>query len=105
MNEFILILVTAPNIKLARSLVNAALKPKLAACANIIPSIESHYWWKEKLENEREVLILFKTIEENIPELEQTICNLHPYDTPEFIAIPIASGSQKYLNWISENIN
>ena len=105
MNKFILILVTAPDIKLARSLVNEALKPKLAACANIIPSIESHYWWKEKLENEREVLILFKTIEENVPELKQTIFNLHPYDNPEFIAIPIASGSQKYLNWISENTN
>ena len=105
MNEFILILVTAPNIKLARSLVNAALKPKLAACANIIPSIESHYWWKEKLENEKEVLILFKTIKENITELEQTICNLHTYDTPEFVAVPIAYGNQKYLNWISDNTN
>ena len=103
MSKFILIMVTAPDINLARSLAKAALEPKIAACANIIPSIESHYWWKEKLENEREVLILFKTIEENIPELEQTICNLHTYDNPEFIAVPITSGNQKYLNWLSEN--
>ena len=62
MSNFILILVTAPNIKLARRLAKGALEQKLAACANIIPAIESHYWWKEKLENEKEVLIMFKTI-------------------------------------------
>ena len=105
MSNFILILVTAPNIKLARRLAKGALEQKLAACANIIPAIESHYWWKEKLENEKEVLILFKTIKENITELEQTISNLHTYDTPEFVAVPIAYGNQKYLNWISENTN
>ena len=105
MSNFILILVTAPNIKLARRLTKGALEQKLAACANIIPAIESHYWWKEKLENEKEVLILFKTIKENITDLEQTICNLHTYDTPEFVAVPIAYGNQKYLNWISENTN
>ena len=54
---------------------------------------------------EKEVLILFKTIKENISELEQTICNLHTYDTPEFVAVPIAYGNQKYLNWISDNTN
>ena len=105
MSNFILILVTAPNIKLARRLAKGALEQKLAACANIIPAIESHYWWKEKLENEKEVLILFKTIKENITELEKTICNLHTYDTPEFVAVPIAYGNQKYLNWISDNTN
>ena len=105
MSNFNLILVTAPNIKLARKLAKGALEQKLAACANIIPAIESQYWWKEKLENEKEVLILFKTIKENITELEQTICNLHTYDTPEFVAVPIAYGNQKYLNWISDNTN
>ena len=105
MSNFNLILVTAPNIKLARRLAKGALEQKLAACANIIPAIESHYWWKEKLENEKEVLILFKTTKENITELEQTICNLHTYDTPEFVAVPIAYGNQKYLNWISDNTN
>ena len=105
MSNFNLILVTAPNIKLARRLAKGALEQKLAACANIIPAIESHYWWKEKLENEKEVLILFKTIKENITELEQTIYNLHTYDTPEFVAVPIAYGNQKYLNWISDNTN
>ena len=105
MSNFILILVTAPNIILARRLAKGALEQKLAACANIIPAIESHYWWKEKLENEKEVLILFKTIKENITELEETICNLHTYDTPEFDAVPIAYGNQKYLNWISDNTN
>ena len=105
MSNFILILVTAPNIKLARRLAKGALEQKLAACASIIPAIESHYWWKGKLENEKEVLILFKTIKENITELEQTICNLHTYDTPEFVAVPIAYGNQKYLNWISDNTN
>ena len=60
MNKFNIILVTAPDIKLARNLAKAALETKLAACANIIPSVESHYWWNEKIENESEVLIFFK---------------------------------------------
>ena len=104
MNKFNIILVTAPDIKLARNLAKAALETKLAACANIIPHVESHYWWDEKIENESEVLIFFKTSEKNIPELERTICDLHIYDTPEFITLPITSGNHRYLNWLSENI-
>ena len=99
-----LIMVTVPDIDLARSLVKAALEPKLAACANIIPAVESNYWWEGKIENGNELLILFKTIEEKIPELEKTIQSIHSYDTPEFITVPIASGSRKYLDWLSENI-
>ena len=60
MNKLNIILVTAPDIKLARNLAKAALETKLAACANIIPHVESHYWWDEKIENESEVLIFLK---------------------------------------------
>ena len=73
MSRFVLIMVTVPDIDLARSLVKAALEPKLAACANIIPAVESHYWWEGKIENGNELLILFKTIEEKIPELENRV--------------------------------
>lgn len=94
-----LVLVTAPDRKLARKLAAAALQARLAACANIIPQIESHYWWKGKVETSKEVLILFKTGRSQLRKLEQLILELHPYDTPEFVALKPDSGNGRYLRW------
>jgi len=58
---FALVLVTAPNLKIARTLARAVLKDKLAACVNLVPQIESHYWWQDKIESGAEVLMLIKT--------------------------------------------
>lgn len=101
--NFAVILVTAPDIDLARRLAKAALEAKLVACANIIPAVESHYWWEGKLESSDESLIVFKTRQELIPELERSVREIHPYDTPEFVAIPLTGGSRKYLAWLSDS--
>ena len=71
--NFAVILVTAPDIDLARRLAKAALEAKLVACANIIPAVESHYWWEGKLESSDESLIVFKTRQELISELERSV--------------------------------
>jgi periplasmic divalent cation tolerance protein len=97
---YAVVLVTAPEIRTARNLAAAALKAKLVACANLIPKIESHYWWQGKLERSSEVLILFKTKRSSVPRLEKCILELHPYDTPEFVVLPITSGNSRYLEWI-----
>ncbi|HEY1172508.1 MAG TPA: divalent-cation tolerance protein CutA [Verrucomicrobiae bacterium] len=96
-----IILVTAPNLKTARKLVKAALEAKLVACANLIPKIESHYWWQGKLERSAEVLILFKSTEAKLKALEKTILANHPYDTPEFVVLPITAGNERYLDWVT----
>lgn len=100
----LVILVTAPNLKQARKLAQAALNQKLAACANLVPKLESHYWWQGKLETSEEVLILFKTTKNRVSTLKKLVLDLHPYETPEFVALPIQQGSRSYLEWIEESV-
>ena len=100
--RFVVVLVTAPDLKTARRLAGAALKARLVACANLIPGIESHYWWQGKLERSAEVLILFKTARTKLPALEKLILARHPYDTPEFIALSVDSGNSRYLGWMGD---
>ena len=102
--QFAVVLVTAPDMKTARKLAAAALKARLVACANIVPRIESHYWWKGKIENSSEVLLLFKTSSARLGALEKTILKRHPYDTPEFLVLPIHSGTKRYLDWIVQSV-
>lgn len=98
-----IVLVTAPDLKNARALAKTALLKRLAACANLVPKIESHYWWQGKIQSGAEVLILFKTRKTRLAALERMILAGHPYDTPEFLVLPLDAGSQKYLNWIQAN--
>ena len=99
-----LVLVTAPDLKTARRLAQAVVAKRLAACANIVPKIESHYWWQNKLESSAEALILFKTKQQRLSRLEATVLANHPYDTPEIIALRLDRGNDKYLRWISTSI-
>ena len=98
-SEFAIVLVTAPDLKPARRLARAALKAKLIACANLVPKVESHYWWQGKLECGNEVLMVLKATRRTLPELEKLILKLHPYDTAEFIVLPVSHGSARYLAW------
>ncbi len=99
-----LALVTAPDLKTARKIASAVLKSKLAACANLIPKIESHYWWQGKLEKSAEVLLLFKTTPAKLSALEKCVLSNHPYDTPEFVVLPIAAGNKRYLAWLEASV-
>jgi len=101
--KFSVILVTAPDLKTARGLAKAALKSKLIACANLIPKIESHYWWQGKIESSAEVLLILKTQKSKLNALEKLILARHPYDTPEFLVLPLSAGSNKYLDWLAAN--
>ena len=100
----VLVLVTAPDPDTARALAKAALSARLVACANLIPKIESHYWWQGKLESGAEVLIVFKTMNAKVKALEQLVVANHPYDTPEFIVLPISAGNQRYLDWVRKSL-
>ncbi len=100
--RFAIALVTAPNLSTARRLAKLALRKRLAACANLIPRLESHYWWRGKLESAREVLIVFKTTAATAADLEALVVQEHPYDTPEFILLSIDRGNKRYLRWWEE---
>lgn len=102
--KFQIVFVTAPNRAVARKLARAALQAKLAACANLVPGLESHYWWRGKIESGAEVLIIFKTVKKNLARLQKLIIDNHPYDTPEFVVVPLAGGSRRYLDWLAASV-
>jgi periplasmic divalent cation tolerance protein len=99
--KFAAVLVTAPNLKTARALARAALSARLIACANLVPKIESHYWWRGKIESGTEVLLVLKTQKSKLSALEKLVLARHPYDTPEFIVLPLSAGNKKYLDWLA----
>jgi len=96
------VFVTAPNRNVARSLAAAALHARLAACANLLAGVESHYWWKGKLNRGSETLIIFKTTQSSLKQLEKLILAKHPYDTPEFVALGADVVTGKYARWIMD---
>jgi periplasmic divalent cation tolerance protein len=99
--KFVIVLVTTPDSKTARTLAKAALSARLIACANLVPKIESHYWWQGKIESGAEVLLVLKTQKSKLTALEKLILARHPYDTPEFLVLPLSAGSKKYLDWLA----
>jgi periplasmic divalent cation tolerance protein len=101
--KFSIVLVTAPDLKSARTLAKAALQMRLIACANLVPKVESHYRWRGKLESGAEVLLVLKTKKSKLAELEKLVLATHPYDTPEFLVLPLSAGNQKYLAWLAAN--
>ena len=103
-NNFAIVLVTTPNLKVARKLARIILQARLAACANLVPEIESHYRWQGKLETNIEVLMMIKTTHARLKKLEKCVLENHPYDTPEFIVLPNASGNKRYLTWIKDSV-
>lgn len=101
--KFYIVLVTAPDLKTARALAKAALAAKLIACANLIPKIESHYRWQGKIESGTEVLLILKTTKSRVGSLERLVLSQHPYDTPEFLVLPLAAGGNGYIGWLAES--
>ena len=102
--RFAVVLVTAPDLKTARRLARGALTARLIACANLVPKIESHYWWQGKIESAAEVLMVCKTTQTKLAAFEQFILKNHPYDTPEFVVLPLAKGTARYLDWLAASV-
>jgi periplasmic divalent cation tolerance protein len=99
-----LVLTTAANLSEARSLAQALVQRRVAACVNIVPGIESIYRWEGKVETTGEYLLLIKTTEVCFEQVRGTIQELHSYDLPECISLPVTEGSLAYLQWIGESV-
>ncbi len=102
--DYIVVLVTTPDEKVAEKIGNILIEKKFAACVNIVKDINSIYFWKGKIENDSEALMIIKTRYELFEELSNQIKSQHPYTVPEIIGIPILTGSDTYLNWIDETV-
>jgi periplasmic divalent cation tolerance protein len=101
--EYIIALITAPTRETGQQLTDMLIEKKLAACVNMISPVHSCYLWKGKSYQEDEVLLVVKTQAKLFEhELVPAVKDMHPYDVPEIIALPILMGSQSYLDWIGE---
>jgi periplasmic divalent cation tolerance protein len=105
MTGFVIVLTTLPAESVAETFAAQIVEEKLAACVSVLPAMTSVYRWKNVVERARERQLVIKTTTERVTALEARIRQLHPYDLPEFIVIPIVQGSADYLSWLTENTN
>ena len=103
MNEFIQVLTTTDHPERAETIATELLQRKLAACVQIGGPIASRYWWKGRLETAQEWVCVIKTRRSLYADIERQIRSIHPYETPEIIALPIVDGSRQYLSWIADS--
>jgi periplasmic divalent cation tolerance protein len=101
--KILLALSTFPDAETARRISNELVAQKFVACANILPSVESIYTWKGKIEKADETLVFFKLSEVRQAAFQEKLRSLHPYDVPEIVFVPISSGLPDYLRWVAEN--
>ena len=103
--ETLLVCSTFPEIETARRIAQQLVTEKLAACANIIPAVESIYRWQGKIENAPETLVFFKTTAARYSVFQDRLKSLHPYEVPEIICLRIADGLPEYLRWVGEIVS
>ncbi|MGE5088670.1 MAG: divalent-cation tolerance protein CutA [Candidatus Levyibacteriota bacterium] len=97
----IIVLTNAPDAAVAAGIARALVEKRLAACVNIGAPIESIYHWRGRIETANEVPLAIKTRADLYRNVEAVIRDIHPYDTPEIMAIPVIDGDARYLEWIA----
>ena len=102
MTEFIVVFVTASSWEEAEKIGKALVEKKLAACVNMVRDIRSIFYWKGKISDEREVLLIAKAKRKNFEKIEKEVKKMHSYEVPEIIALPILIGSKDYLDWVDK---
>jgi periplasmic divalent cation tolerance protein len=95
---------TCPDADFGAELAGKLVESRLAACVNLIDSVRSIYRWEGKLCDDREVLLVIKTTEPHVVALTEMLAELHPYDCPEVIALPVTSGHAPYLDWLAAQV-
>lgn len=100
MTDLVTVLVTAPGVNVAEGLAEALVGERLAACVNVVPNVASIYRWEGAVERADEVLLVVKTRAALLESLERRVAELHPYDVPEVLALPVLGGSDDYMGWV-----
>ncbi|MGD8925297.1 MAG: divalent-cation tolerance protein CutA [Thioalkalispiraceae bacterium] len=99
-----ILMTTLPDEDQARDIAEMLVTEKLAACINILPMMTSIYEWEGKVEQGEEHLLLIKTDQHSIEAIQNVILDVHPYELPEIVVVPIVGGYEPYLKWISESV-
>jgi periplasmic divalent cation tolerance protein len=100
----IVILVTSSSEPEAHKIADLLLSRRKAACVNIVPKVESSFWWRGKLDSAQESLLVIKTKASLLPEIVRLVKAAHSYEVPEIIALPIIGGNEDYLKWIENEV-
>ena len=95
-----IVIMTTPNKEEAIKIIRTLLEERLIACANIINFVSSFFWWQGKIRKEKEILVIMKSNQTLFKRLSKRVTELHSYDIPEILALPIVNGSQSYLDWM-----
>ncbi len=102
--EYVVVLSTLPVGSVPATVARTLVEERLAACVNILPPMTSVYRWKEAVEEEAEQQLVIKTARSRLPALRERLHELHPYEVPEFVVLPIVDGSEPYLAWVGESV-
>lgn len=103
--DYIVVFITANTSDEAHRIAATLLENKKAACVNIVPEVDSRFWWEGKLDSARESLLVIKSKSVLLPEIIDLVKNIHSNTVPEIIALPIIGGSQDYLDWIDKEVS
>ena len=103
-NDNVVILITAGTEEEAHKIADRLLTQQKAACVNIVPAVSSVFWWQDKVESDQESLLIIKTRAGLLDEIVSLVKEIHSYDVPEIIALPIVGGNQDYLDWIGKEV-
>ena len=101
--DYVLVMTTLPADADLSTFAHALVETHLAACVNLLPAMDSVYRWEGKIEHERERQLVIKTTRTRILALWERVREMHPYDVPEFIVVPIIDGNDAYLRWVGES--
>ena len=102
--KYCVVVVTCPSKKDALKIKDLLLKSRLVACVNIIKGVDSFFWWQGKIDSASEVMLLAKTTCAKFKKIIACVTEVHLYDVPEIIAIPIIDGNKPYLDWIDNSL-
>jgi periplasmic divalent cation tolerance protein len=104
MTDKIVVLTTAGSLEEARAIARTLVERQLAACVNVIPQVESIYRWKGEVETATEHVLIIKTTADAFSRLRDALAEVHSYEVPECIALPVEEGSASYLSWIGDSV-
>ncbi len=102
-HDYVIVLTTLPADADGPAFARGIVENRLAACVNLLPPMDSIYLWEGSIEHETERQVVMKTSRERVGELWDRVRELHPYDVPEFLVLPIVDGNEAYLRWVAES--
>jgi periplasmic divalent cation tolerance protein len=103
-DKVVVLLSTCPSSGVADSIATALVTEGLAACVNQLPGVRSIYMWQGQVQSDSEVLLMIKSVESHLDAIKARLIELHPYELPEIIALPVCGGSESYLDWVRQTV-